>query len=407
MIQNKIKISSIKNNFLLFIAFTLPLNKSLLPIIIVITMLLWIIEGNFQAKFQNLKNPYFFISIVLYLLHIVGLLYTNDLKSGTFDLEQKLSLALFPILFFSGSEIDQHHQLKILRSFIYGCALAGLICLVNAFYKYYISGEANYFFYSQFSVITHASYFAMYACFGIILILFRKEIIKHLVLKALLITFLTIIVILTSSKSGLLSLVMIILAKLIYDIVQIKKYKRSFIMILVISISSISIYLLFPKSFERISEMKESIQTSSSAVNTTTSRISIWKSSFTIISSHFIFGVGTGDVKDALKQAYALKNEKQFIEKNLNAHNQFLQTFIALGLPGILVLLSLLLSVIYTSFKAQVLDGTLLGIIIAINMLFESMLETQAGVVFIAFFLMFYLSIATKTVLHKNLNIAQ
>jgi hypothetical protein len=48
----------------------------------------------------------------------------------------------------------------------------------------------------------------------------------------------------------------------------------------------------------------------------------------------------------------------------------------------------------------------ILAVIIAFNLLFESMLETQAGVVFISFFLMFYLSIATKNARIKNLNIA-
>jgi hypothetical protein len=39
-------------------------------------------------------------------------------------------------------------------------------------------------------------------------------------------------------------------------------------------------------------------------------------------------------------------------------------------------------------------------------MLFESMLETQAGVVFIAFFLMLYFSIATQNIKTKNSIIA-
>jgi hypothetical protein len=75
-------------------------------------------------------------------------------------------------------------------------------------------------------------------------------------------------------------------------------------------------------------------------------------------------------------------------------------------LLGILALLSLLIAIIYFTIKVKLWEGALLSFVIIINMLFESMLETQAGVVFIAFFLMLYLSIATQNIKTKNSIIA-
>jgi len=151
--------------------------------------------------------------------------------------------------------------------------------------------------------------------------------------------------------------------------------------------------------------MKQNISNSRSEINTTTSRIAIWKHASKIISKHYLIGVGTGDVKDALKSEYDKQTVSEFGEKKLNAHNQYLQTFIALGLPGLLILLSLLSVIVYFTYRHKMLDGTLFTTIISFNMLFESMLETQAGVVFIAFFLMLYLSEATKYIRTKNTNI--
>jgi O-antigen ligase len=70
----------------------------------------------------------------------------------------------------------------------------------------------------------------------------------------------------------------------------------------------------------------------------------------------------------------------------LNAHNQFLQTYIALGILGALLLIFMLvlpgwlairrIHFIYFSFLA----------VFTFNTLVESMLEVQAGVIYYAFF---------------------
>jgi O-antigen ligase len=406
MIQNKIKIYSIKNFLLQCIAFTLPLNKNLVPLLIVFTIILWFVEGNFNEKLQVLKSKFFLLAICLYLLHLVGMLYTTNYKAGGFDLEQKLSLLILPLLFFSETQVNNLQSLKILKSFVVGCVLAGLICLTNAAFKYYISGNIEGLFYTQFSPIMHTSYFAMYLCFAIILILFNDGIMQNQTLKLATVLFLTLPIVLSSSKSGLFSLGLIILAKLMYDVFIKKSYLRVLVFSSLLIITALSIYLVFPKAFLRVSEMKQDITSPKSEVNTNTNRIAIWKLSSTIISNNYLIGVGTGDVKDVLNAAYEKQTIAELAEKKLNAHNQYLQTFMALGLPGILILLSLLSVIAYFTWSNNMLDGALLTAIIAFNLLFESMLETQAGVVFIAFFLMYYFSLATKNGRLKNLTIA-
>jgi O-antigen ligase len=216
-----------------------------------------------------------------------------------------------------------------------------------------------------------------------------------------------VLIVLIASKSGILSLAFAITIKFFQDIFIHKSYKRVLIMSILVLVSTIALYFIFPKSVKRLVEMKQTITSSnSSEMNTTSSRIVVWESALNIISQHFITGVGTGDVNDALKKEYENGGVDQLIEKKLNAHNQYLQTFIALGLLGILALLSLLIAIIYFTIKVKLWEGALLSFVIIINMLFESMLETQAGVVFIAFFLMLYLSIATQNIKTKNSIIA-
>ena len=407
MLQNKIKISSIKNNFIAFIAFTLPLNKSLIPILIVTTILLTLLEGGFKEKLQQLKNPYLFLAIGFYITHLLAMLYTSNIKAGSFDLEQKLSLIIFPLVFFTNIKFNFENLTNILKSFVYGCILSGLLCAFNALFKFYLSGDIDVFFYSQFSIIMHTSYFAMYLCCACIFILFKDGIITNKLLKIVVLLFFVVLIVLISSKSGILSLAFVITIKFFQDIFIHKSYIRVLIMSILVLVSTIATYFIFPKSIKRLMEMKQTITSSnSSEINTTSSRIVVWQSALNIISEHFITGVGTGDVNDALKKEYENGGVDQLIEKKLNAHNQYLQTFIALGLLGILALLALLIAVIYFTIKVKLWEGALLSFVIIINMLFESMLETQAGVVFIAFFLMLYLSIAIQSIKTKNSIIA-
>ena len=82
----------------LIIAFTLPLAK-LTPVFIALMLLNWIIEGDFKNKFKTiLNNKIALLFISFYLLHLVGLSYTQNIPDGLFDIQVKLSLLLFPLI---------------------------------------------------------------------------------------------------------------------------------------------------------------------------------------------------------------------------------------------------------------------------------------------------------------------
>ena len=73
-------------------------------------------------------------------------------------------------------------------------------------------------------------------------------------------------------------------------------------------------------------------------------------------------------------------------KKNFNAHNQFLQVLIDHGLIGLLILLFYSFFMIYSSIVKKKFIFTIFLCIIILNFLTESILETQSGVIFFAFF---------------------
>lgn len=76
------------------------------------------------------------------------------------------------------------------------------------------------------------------------------------------------------------------------------------------------------------------------------------------------------------------------INSECNAHNQFSDTIIAVGIIGLLLFLMMLIIPIYLGIKNKKSDIVLISLVstIAFNSLFESVLERQMGIMFFVFF---------------------
>ena len=120
-------------------------------------------------------------------------------------------------------------------------------------------------------------------------------------------------------------------------------------------------------------------------------RVLVWKASMHILKEKYMLGVGTGDVKDVLLNEYKQESLIDIFNKNLNPHNQYIQTFIALGIIGFILLLSQFIIPLFLS-PGKYFPYTLFILLVFINLFVESMLEVQAGVIFYTFFnsILFY-----------------
>jgi len=242
----------------------------------------------------------------------------------------------------------------------------------------------------------HPSYIAMFFGFAII-ILIHKLIMdnninsfKRTVIITLIILFQGMIVLL-SSKASIIGLMLVyLLALILVFLSKTQKKTNPAILITLLLVSFFVMNRLSPQTYTRFIEAGKVLENQGNitkqADNSSEIRIQIWKSALEIISQNPVFGVGTGDVKDALQKKYAEKNITAAYTDHLNSHNQYLQTALAIGITGFIALVgSLILPVIYTFRKRNFLY-TIFILLFSFNLLFESMLERQAGVVFYAFF---------------------
>ncbi|HOY32087.1 MAG TPA: O-antigen ligase family protein [Bacteroidales bacterium] len=380
---------------LILLAFLMPVWAKLVPIVIAVLFLLWLVEGGFKNKFHNLiRNKTGLVFILFYLLYVAGMIYTNDIERGRFDLEVKLSLFLFPVLFFSGSKsISETRISYILKSFVSGCLVITVFLLGRAFYFYFQNHEFVRLTYTGLSFFMSPSYLAMYLNFSVMIIFFsffdgiKSKII--LFLHAFLMLFFAGFIVLLSSKSGIITMAFSIIFIFIYLVIR-KKYFFLSVLTLILMVSVFLVLKFATVTTERMMTAIDTFMNYQTVPNTaeesTSERILVWRASAEIIKNNPLLGVGTGDVKEELLHEYQNEHISYAIEKSINAHNQYLQTAVAIGLIGLLVLLFSLFVPMFRAVAHHHWIYFVFLFLIVMNLLFESMLERQAGVVFYAFF---------------------
>lgn len=377
----------------LAIAFTIPFGR-FTPIFIVLIFSNWLLEADFKNKMNALfKNKLMLLFISFYLLHVFGLIYTKDISSGLFDIQVKMSLIIFPLIFVHRENNLVQFQ-KIFNAFLFGTILSSLIILIISCLLYIVAG-AKRFFYTDFSYLIHPGYLSMYINFiliGLFLMLF-KNILFYSKIKIFwiitIIVFLSFINILLSSKMGLFSMILLFLGFLVYYVFSRRQYFIGLVGVLGLIFMVFLSLKLFPELSARINRSIISItetQTDLTATESTSVRLLIFGAANKIISNHTLIGVGTGDVINELIREYHIRGMKGAEELRLNAHSVFYQVFIALGIVGFLLLLLNLFIPIRQAFKFKGHIYVLFLGLILLNFLTESMLNTQAGVIFYAFF---------------------
>ncbi|MCW3072813.1 MAG: hypothetical protein JWO44_2703 [Bacteroidetes bacterium] len=390
--------------FSMCIAFCLPFGR-LTPVFIGLLVLNWLLEGDLKNKFRLiLRNKWCWLFTSLYFIHIAGMAFTHYIDLGLFDLEVKLSILVFPWIFATRPLATEQIN-KVFNAFVAGGVVSSLFLLGRAAYFFFSAGE-NRFFYEAFSVLAHTSYISMYFNFlmaWIILGLLKKGTLRASYSVALswgLLVFFSIIIILLSSKMGMILMVLMFLCFGSYYVLRSGRYIAGAVAVICLAGGLFFVAKNVPVIHSRVQYAiaaftKPKIDITSNESSEV--RMLVWGVANQLIKENFFTGVGTGDAKPMLLRAYASKGMKGAFEHRLNAHNEFYQVFVAVGLFGFLILLGCLIFPLILAFRGSCIMYLVFLLLVILNFIPESMLETQAGVMFYAFInAMLFFSIVRK-----------
>ncbi len=367
--------------------------------------LVWILEGQWKRKLnyfiQNKRRRKLLFFTVIYFLYLTGLLYSEKLhgmEGGYFSLQVKLSLVLFPVIIGSFPEKVLIWKAKYTYAFAAGALLSFLYCLARALLAYFENGNLKAFYYMELSTFLHPSYASMYLNILIGLLAWHlygnwrrlRSILKILLL--FLVLFFIFMIILLSSKAGLAGLIIVVVVFL----ADLAFFRRKWAHSAAIALFFTAYIFLLISNFNylsaRVNLAKKAVAEKNDQQDTeegTADRMLIWTLSTDIIRD-YPFGVGTGDVTETLIMKYEEQGLHHALKYRLNAHNQFIQTGLAIGIPGLLMLIMYFaIPGITAIWRWHPLYLAFLALLF-FNFMVEAMLETQAGVVFYAFFNCFF-----------------
>ncbi len=369
---------------LALVAFSLPFkDQFLVNFFSILSASVWVLSNPFKQLFAKRENAKSLLAIVIfYLLHLTALLYTKNYEEGFFSLEIKATLFIFPLIFYSVDYTAKQNKF-LLKNFISGCLLCCFLCIGHSSYVS-ITESRNYFFYQDLSWFQHPSYLSMYLTFCCVAIFEWKLYAKAVQLGLTL--FFTIFVLFLSSKSGIVIHFVFLSVYFVSAYIASGSYKKLFLFSGSAILLVILVVLFVPQVKDRFQNVVSAFQSEKvdkSATESTVVRMLIWNEAIEIIKQNPLLGVSPGDANDALYASYKQNGLTGAFGKKLNAHSQYFQTGVGLGIIGLLSFLSLFLVPLFKN-RMKLLVFFLL--ITLVNFLTESMLQTMAGCIFFGYF---------------------
>jgi O-antigen ligase len=391
----------------LLVVIILPVHVRYLPPFMILWGIFWISENYLRiavvTRCRKSSKTLFILFISYYLWQAVGLTYSADIKMGLSNLFGRLSLVLFPLVLIYPGDTVKFKLKTLLRVFAFSTALYVLFCFGNAIFRSVsIQGSLwsfnphpaeyiwlNYFYSSELTISEHPSYVAMYAllssfiCFESYFdysVKFGRRLLWLILGLSMLVSQYFI-----SSRAGILISLILIPLYFVIKFRQLGKMRYSWIWIILILVALVPLILKNQRVdylYGRLVGNQDDYERKEDP------RFVIWKSALEIASKNFLLGVGIGDVREELSARYLRIGEIQMAKEQFNAHNQFLEVLLENGIIGLVLFISIFVSMFYIGISDKNLLYIMFILMIFMFLLFETVLNRLAGVTFFSFFSM-------------------
>ena len=326
--------------------FLLPLTVSGNNIAIWVVVIIWFFSGNYKIKFNQIKrNNLAIASIVFFGIHVLGLLWTNNLAWG-FEIVRKMLPFFFVLPVFL--TITRNDNIKYyIGAFLLGISISETLSyliwfeLIDAFKYATISNPTP--------LMSHISYnpFLAFAIYLVLNKLFSGE--KLSLFERATYTFfsltMTVNMFITGGRAGQVMFFAAIVIVL-FQYFKNSQLKATLISISLISLISYSAFNFSPLFEQRVIQAYNGITNFQPNSNSSIGlRIIFASNSFELFMENPLIGVGTGDYPDEYKRINSI-NTPEVIPTS-QPHNMYILVMAQLGLLG---LISFLL-MFYFQFK--------------------------------------------------------
>ena len=397
------------NYFLIFYAFFLPISKDISNIAFTIVIILFFVNGNIKNKLKfALKDKVVFSILIFVAVHMLWLLGTDYFEYGIIKISyMKHYLSIIIIV----TIVLRQFVIKIISAFVLSM-LFSEICSYFIFFDFIepfnnatkinpVPFMLNHTVYSVFLALS----------LGILLYnLFEKEFKNNYISKLIILFFtitITFNILIISSRLGYILLFAVIFSM---TIILFRKYIFKTIILAIVAI--IIFYAIAYKNisnFEiRVNQAIQNTEQIFTEQDYTTSegiRFGFYKYSLEVLRESPIFGVGTGDhinyIKDKIKQyKYPDPMLNALGGTNAGLHSDYFDVFVQFGIIGLILFLNIFYQILNYNQENQYLKY--LQVLLVIVILVQSI--PQGMIYFSPLNKLFILLVAVTLNLYQNKN---
>ncbi|MEP2670039.1 MAG: O-antigen ligase family protein [Cyclobacteriaceae bacterium] len=305
---------------------------------LVLIAIRWIVGKGYKRSYERLKfNKLFIAFIIFYIVLLLSLIYSSDLSQGVRSLETKLGIILIP-LFLTGFDFSYYRVVGFVRVYVYAVILFCLFSLVSTLIVYKIDfSDLSYFSWVLPNTLGQsAGYYGIFVSFALIFLVgggiehdyFGKA---ESILAGL---FLYIFLALLSSRMPIILVTAYLVVFFGYRMIKFKKERLRYLIIfgsIIILFGTLS--QVIPYLHSRMNFIFNSLSSDP--------RLEIFKASYTLVKSDFLFGVGIGDVGAQLVEQYGIIGFEEGIRNGYNPHNLWFTAVLSAGVFGLLALIGI------------------------------------------------------------------
>jgi len=389
-------------------AITLPIDKlvGVNSVALLLISATWLADTSWRTKWKNVqKEPFIWIWVAFFMLMLLGQFYTEkpNLAWGWNILQRMLPLMAIPLILLSTQRFDKVWIHRFYLLFLFSLLGGLLFALGKAAYIYSQDHDSSHFYNEKLAGFIRIAGIYLATLVGTAMLILTEHIYPQKsqyknwqkVFFVFLFAFLGVVMLLLNIRMAIGALLGV------YTILLIWKMGWKGLVVAGVGIAIVGMVVLsnntLKTKFKEAINVKEKIILRDTIDHSLDSlgrgwggralRVAIWDCSTDILGENWLLGVGTGDTQTELTKTYRKNNFLFASEYNAgyNAHNQFLETWLTVGITGLILLVLNFVYLFWQGFSKKNYLLFAFSLFICFNCLTETYLQRQKGVTLYAF----------------------
>lgn len=361
-----------------------------------------------ELEFDFLKQEKFYLIASLYLLEIIGLIYTENFSMASFQLEKRASLLAIPLFVFPTNLTSKQYK-TILYCFVSGCLSVLCYCYTKSTIYYFTGNQAFSKWWSTEGLFTldllkhtqlHHAQFGMYLIFTAQILLFRPIVKFKSYCYALSILLFCATFLISAKMATAAGFLSCSIAFILFSKNTVLTLLKVVATLLIFSVFIYWSYHHFAGVRSRLSQITvmvekyESHSIDNNHYEYYNERLVPFFCSLELSREEWPTGFGTGDNQDALNNCY--KGMGLTAYQDYDSHNQYFEYLLRFGIIGLLIFLVALFYPLGEFFVNKSDLELALVLLLVFCFITESQLNVNKGILFFALF--YSLAIKNKNI---------